>query len=57
MPVTSEEIKKVVGPDATKNFETKQVAVSAAESVLKGEGRRRKSRKTRKSLRKTRRRR
>jgi hypothetical protein len=50
MPVTSDEIKKVVGPDATKNFETKQVAVSAAESVLAGTGRRRrKNRKTRKA--------
>ena len=57
MPVTAAEIKKVVGPDTVANYETKQVAVSAAENVLKGEGRRRKSRKTRKGVRKTRRRR
>jgi len=51
MPVTAAEIEKSVGPDAVKNFETKQVATSAAESVLAG--RRRKTRKTRKNRRKT----
>ena len=50
MPVTPAEIEKTVGPDAVKNYETKQVAVSSAEKVLAGTGRRRrKNRKTRKA--------